>query len=225
MCCQRLGDKSRDGNAGDSWRLVWTGISPEAGGCWVGGSRGGGPEAGAPATAQVGLCAGRGCTFSTLALSTQVTARLPSIWACLWVLTLRRLQCWPPFQPVPQQSPSIPGSRGGLRGLVTHSNPLTFASGRSLMRKRFLLKLSFRTLAQLKALILVKPWGEERHQPVSQEMHKKQQGSGFALRMGSCRSNAREECLLLENSQDLLLWKIPVAGALFFTTYRIWHSN
>lgn len=37
------------------------------------------------------------------------------------------------------------------------SNPLTFASGRSLMRKRFLLKLSFRTLAQLKALILVKP--------------------------------------------------------------------
>lgn len=34
---------------------------------------------------------------------------------------------------------------------------LTFASGLSLMRKRFLLKLSLRILDQLKALILVCP--------------------------------------------------------------------
>lgn len=44
------------------------------------------------------------------------------------------------------------------------------------MRKRFLLKLSFRTFAQLKALIFVKPY-EERYQPVSQEMHNRQHES------------------------------------------------
>lgn len=63
---------------------------------------------------------------------------------------------------------------------------LTLESGRSLMRKRFLLKLSFRTFAQLKALIFVKPWGE-KYQPVSQEMHNKQHGSWFALLTGSCK--------------------------------------
>lgn len=52
------------------------------------------------------------------------------------------------------------------RQIPTHSSvrllprppiTLTLASGRSLMRKRFLLKLSLRTLAQLKALIFVTP--------------------------------------------------------------------
>lgn len=51
-------------------------------------------------------------------------------------------------------------------------------------------------------------------------------GFWSALRMGTCHWNAREERLLLENSQDLLLlWLMPVSGALFFTNYMIWHSN
>lgn len=69
-------------------------------------------------------------------------------------------QCWLQFQPVPQESPSIPGITGWAPrsgSVPPRPHPLTLASGRSLMRKRFLLKLSFLTFAQLKALILVKP--------------------------------------------------------------------
>lgn len=54
-----------------------------------------------------------------------------------------------------------PPDTGGFL-YITHCNSLTFGSGLSLMRKRFLLKLSLRTFDQLKALIFECPWRDEK---------------------------------------------------------------
>lgn len=51
--------------------------------------------------------------------------------------------------------------------IVSSWQGLTFTSGRSFIRKRFLLKLSFRTFAQLKALILVWPYREQSQESLS----------------------------------------------------------
>lgn len=102
-----------------------------------------------------------------LCLPMMAALELPTIWihlswrrsAFMW--TKAPGWHWPQVQrkPCQVQTSTLCRTRAipWLNGSPLPLGPLTLASGRSLMRKRFLLKLSFRTLAQLKALILVKP--------------------------------------------------------------------